>query len=77
MIRIASLIVCLLALQSCISSYNSGTKKGVNVYTTFGFVYALKGKSMEEASKHCAKFNKKAVFIDSTFITSKNRYECK
>ena len=74
--KIFFLLPCLFLLQSCISTYGSGNSKGVNVYTTFLLVYALEGKTMEEASKHCAQFNKKAALVDTTFITSKNEYEC-
>lgn len=74
--KIISLLICLFALQSCISTYGSGNKDGVNVYTTFLLVYALEGKTLDEASKHCSKYNKKAVLVDTTFITSKNQYKC-
>jgi hypothetical protein len=74
--KIISLIICAFTLQSCISTYGSGTPDGVKVYTTFLFVYALEGKTHEEASKHCEKYNKKAVLVDTTFITSKNQYKC-
>lgn len=74
--KIILVLICLFTLQSCISSYGSGNQEGVNVYTTFLLVYALEGKTHDEASKHCARYNKKAVLVDTTFITSKNQYKC-
>jgi len=74
--KIFLLISCTLLLQSCISTYGSGTPEGVKVYTTSPLAYFMKDKTMEEASKHCAKFNKKAVFVETTYLVSKNEYKC-
>lgn len=74
--KILTLIFCAVLLQSCMSTYGSGTKDSVNVYTTFPLVYLMKDQTQVEADKHCAQYKKKAVLVDTTFIMSQNAYKC-
>lgn len=52
-------------LQSCVSTYGSGTPNGVKVYTS---VLSNHIKSQSEAENHCKKYNKKAVLVDSSIF---------